>query len=823
MTYPTHHLIPDPTTGYALNPARGWVTVYLPSATTNLFRNPSFERDTANWTATSDGSTGTPFDRTTAAQFRGAYAGILTIRPSGGTFVQIVGATNATAGQVYALSAHFKRPGGANVDPDNVRAVVNGTNVPWQSVVYVADGWWRGELVYTATGSNPAGVRVTGSPSQVYYVDALQWELAGECSTYCDGDEAGLIPGETPPAYTWNGTPHASTSTRSAVTRAGGLRRNLDSYGLTVVGLIGLGTPPQDNQTIPYAGVDGSFYQGARRPERGFTIAAAFQARTPQELDRQRRDVRAALAFDRTGVDSPVTLELQAFSGETAIGEAVTCVCSYAGGLEANQGSLYAEKASVQLVEHVPGLTSLASRGGAFGATAGRSDFIAVRDETDGSWSYPATISSAVSRNAFVFGPDERLYIGGAFTGVGNRVAAYNFQTGAWETLSTGLGAQVNALVFDRQGRLYAGGASGLITGSTVARWDGVSWTAIGTLTDTVQALAYDPVNDRIYAGGSNGANATLQRSNGGAAWNVITNATAGEVRDLAYDQGVGILYIAGNFSAALGGVVNAVHVARYTFASGLAALSTGANGAAQSVTIDRRGRAWFSGAFTTLGGVAVGFIGRWTGQVFEAIPGVAVEGGASTTVVYADPQVDGVWADSISINGNGVGYSQLVTESGPLTPGILMAGGIVRAVARSPRRTAIGLTGSNFIPPATATLPTIPGTLPTPLQLVLTQASNESYYTIVGVGGSPATLLDVGITTLAAGDYGTIGYQQGGLLLFSQYRGDLRGAVRLGSNHSATLIAPLGGRSIGLVRGSSSTAVYFCRPRYGALGDAVR
>ena len=824
---PTHRLIPDPTTGYALNPERGWASVYLPQATTNLFRNPSFERDTNNWTATSDGSTTTPYDRTTDAQFRGAYTGRLTIR-TGGTFVQIVGPTNAAAGQVYALQAHFKRPGGANVDPDTVRAVVNGTNVPWQTLTYVADGWWRGELVYTATGSNPAGVRVLGSPGQVFYVDALQWEQRGEPTTYCDGDELGLIPGETPPAFAWNGAPHASTSTRSAATRAGGLRRNLDGYGLTVVGLVGLGMPPQQNQTIPYAGIDGSFYQGARRPERGFTIAGAFQATTPQELDRFRRDLRAALAFDATGQPSPVVLELQAWRGATAIGEAVTCVCSYVGGLEASQGSLYAEKASIQLVEHVPGLTGLASRGGTIAEGAAPSmTYLAIRDERTQAWSYPTGLNAQPQPNAVIFGPDERLYVGGAFTAPGNRVAAYNFQTAAWETLSTGLGAQVNALAFDRQGRLYAGGAAGLIVGSTVARWDGSTWTAVGANADTVVALAYDPASDRVYAAGSNGGNATLRRSTGGA-WTNITSATAGDVRDLAFDPGTETLYLAGSFTA-LGGVAGATNVARYTFAGGLAALGAGADAAAQSVTVDAYGRAWFSGNFTTFAGVAVQRIARWAGQAAEAVPGVVVSSGAPTAIVQANPATGEVWAGGVELSaGSGVGWLQRVTAAGPLWPGLAInetSPVETVAVAFSPSRTAVARdsTGtSNILEPQPATASN-PGSLPAPAVVVQRVTNLINAHVIYGPTGAQ---VDLAILVVDAGDTLVVDSRPGVLAVRSDYQGDLRRTLRLGSQLAGLLLPPgastLRAQNANVV-GANYEGAFFYQPRYGALGDAVR
>lgn len=827
MTLPRHRLIPDPTTGYALNPERGWVSVYLPAGTTNLFLNPSFERGTATWTASSDGSGGTPFARVADAQFRGAWSGALTVRPTGGTFVQIVGGTNATAGQAYALQCHVKRPGATDVDPDQVRAVVNGQAVPFQTLVYVADGWWRGEYVYTATGSNPAGVRILGAPGQITYVDALQWEQASECSTYVDGDELGLIPGEQPPAYSWNGAPHASTATRSATTRAGGLRRNLDRYGLTVLGLIGLGQPPQQNQTIAYAGQDGSFYQGARRPERGLTIAGAFQGRTPQELDRMRRDVRAALTFDAAGPDSPVVLELQAHVGTRAIGEAVTCVCSYVAGMESSQASLYAEKVSVQLVEHIPGLTSLASRGGALSENAQPSmTYLAILDARRLEWAFPTGLNAQPQPNAVIFGPDERLYVGGAFTAPGNRVAAYSFVTGAWETLSTGLGAQVNALAFDRQGRLWAGGAPGLITGSTVAIWNGATWAAAGALTATVTSLAYDAASDRMFAGGQSGANAALYRSPATSpSWTTITAAAGTIVNDLAFDPGLGTLYIAGDFSN-LGGVSGATHVARYTFVGGIAAMGGGADAAAYSVTVDARGRAWFSGDFVTFAGVSVSRIARWTGQAGEAIPGVVVA--PPDAIVQANPLTGEVWAGGVELTAaSGVGFLQRLSDAGPLWPGLAINEGATLetvAVAFSPARIAVArdATGSSNIRIPDTGIVTNPGTLPAPVVVVQRVTSLTNLYSVQGPTGAQ---VDLAILVLDANDTLTVDSRPERLAVATEYQGDIRARVRLGSQLSGLVLPPgvSSIRAMGAITAAAYEGSICFRPRYGALGDAAR
>ncbi|MEB3214320.1 MAG: hypothetical protein VKL39_23425, partial [Leptolyngbyaceae bacterium] len=76
---------------------------------------------------------------------------------------------------------------------------------------------------------------------------------------------------------------------------------------------------------------------------------------------------------------------------------------------------------------------------------------------------------------------------------------------------TTGIfGGTVSALAFDNDGNLYAGGSftvAGGITVNRIAKWDGSSWSALGSgvnigVNNSVNALAFDN-NGNLYAGGS--------------------------------------------------------------------------------------------------------------------------------------------------------------------------------------------------------------------------------------------------------------------------------------------------------------------------------
>jgi len=107
--------------------------------------------------------------------------------------------------------------------------------------------------------------------------------------------------------------------------------------------------------------------------------------------------------------------------------------------------------------------------------------------------------------NAAVVDGSGNLYIGGYFTFVGDVIANYiaKWDGSSWSALGSGIGGYVHALAVSGND-LYAGGqftAAGGSTANHIAKWDGSSWTALGSgITYTVFALAVSGSN--VYAGG---------------------------------------------------------------------------------------------------------------------------------------------------------------------------------------------------------------------------------------------------------------------------------------------------------------------------------
>jgi hypothetical protein len=153
---------------------------------------------------------------------------------------------------------------------------------------------------------------------------------------------------------------------------------------------------------------------------------------------------------------------------------------------------------------------------------------------------------------------NDRLVAGGLFSEIGgvaaDNIAAWNGSR--WEPLGSGLPATAGAAVYSlavHEGALVAGGRFGSIS-STVAQWDGATWTSKGTLSGIVLSLA--SANGVLFAGGSFLRAAAPQSLDGivrwdGSGWSELGSGTNQAVRALAPLNGS--LYMGGDFTQAGG------------------------------------------------------------------------------------------------------------------------------------------------------------------------------------------------------------------------------------------------------------------------------
>ncbi len=223
------------------------------------------------------------------------------------------------------------------------------------------------------------------------------------------------------------------------------------------------------------------------------------------------------------------------------------------------------------------------------------------------------------------------------------RIARWDGTT--WLPLDTELNGSVGALVNFDDGSgagpaLYAAGgfdvAGGIDTGH-IARWDGTSWSAIGPgFNHRVYALTvFDDgsgAGPALYAGGvfstvGGGAANHIARWDG-TSWSALGSGTSGTatpqvVALTAFDDGGGSdLYAAGGFTNAGGVTVN--RIARWNGA-GWSALGTGLNEICLALTVFDDGAGggpalYAGGFFSTAGGVTVNRIARWNGTSWSAL-----------------------------------------------------------------------------------------------------------------------------------------------------------------------------------------------------------
>ena len=176
---------------------------------------------------------------------------------------------------------------------------------------------------------------------------------------------------------------------------------------------------------------------------------------------------------------------------------------------------------------------------------------------------------------ALVFDGSGNLYVGGSFTVivnvVANGIARWNGST--WSALGSGMDNWVEALALDSAGNLYAGGwftTAGGVSANYIAKWNGSAWSALGSgMNNHVEALALEGAGN-LYAGGqfntAGGMNARYIAKWNGSAWSALGSGMNRGVSALAV-HGAG-LYAGGSFTTA-GGKVSA-YVARANLAGGV-------------------------------------------------------------------------------------------------------------------------------------------------------------------------------------------------------------------------------------------------------------
>jgi len=267
---------------------------------------------------------------------------------------------------------------------------------------------------------------------------------------------------------------------------------------------------------------------------------------------------------------------------------------------------------------------------------------------------------------SFDDGSGPAIYAGGAFTASGATgvTGIARWDGVAWQPVGAALGGPGTPTVYalavydDGTGpALHAAGnfttADG-VTVNRIARWDGDSWSALGSgLGSLVFTLCVfdDGDGPALYAGGwfttAGGVSASRVAKWDGAAWSnlgsgvtggaVIVSVDALEV----FDDGSGpALYVGGNFGNAGGSPAS--RIARWNGAS-WSSLGSGVTGGDGSFTWvrslhvfdDGTGAALYAGGdFSIAGGQSAGNIARWSGSLWSGLGAGVALGNNNTTVL---------------------------------------------------------------------------------------------------------------------------------------------------------------------------------------------
>lgn len=620
-----------------LNPnGPGFFSVVIPIARTNLIINPSIETATTGYTAV-----GGSIAQSSTYSYHGAYS--LAVTPTSAlTDGVFYGTISLTSGQAYAYSCKFKGAAGRKY----TISIATTGGVDLASCTFTATGRWQwvwGYWVETSSTTRRFYVRKSNHDSTaVFYVDGLQVEAinAGELvSTYIDGDQAGLLPNQFPYPYRWNGTPHASTSTRDVTTRAGGYVLNLDRFRFRLLGIVGLGITAVANIATASGTADGSTFQATIANSRQVAIHGRFEADTPEHLDQLRSDLYSMVGPDSATPRQPLTLIYQRFSGDRVVGDFGRVVASYQSGLEQTASALPVEEATITFTQYLPAIYTNES-GAALTVQSSVANANGILQRSlSGTWSAMGSgVSGGTGVYAIARGLDGSVYVGGAYTamgGVANTSRIARWDGSAWNAMGTGAANQnVSDLAVAPDGSIYAVGTftamGGVANTKMIARWNGSAWVAVGTGGDagTTQLLAVAVApNGDVYVAGTftsiGGVAAAGIAKWNGSAWSALsTGLTGGSATgvEIVFDAG-GNLYVGGAFTTA-GGVAVA-NIAKWD-GSAFTALGDGLGVAGtlgvRSMAFDTSGRLYAGGAFTVSGSNTINRIGVWNGAGWQPL-----------------------------------------------------------------------------------------------------------------------------------------------------------------------------------------------------------
>ena len=223
------------------------------------------------------------------------------------------------------------------------------------------------------------------------------------------------------------------------------------------------------------------------------------------------------------------------------------------------------------------------------------------------------------------------LYVGGIFSLAGsvtvNNIAKWDGSS--WTVLGSGTDGIVNALAVDGTD-LYVGGnftTAGGDSASNIAKWNGSNWSALGNGISggNVRALAVSGGN--VYVGGvyttAGGDSANNIAKWDGSNWSTLgsgaTNGVDGPIYGIAIKNNE--VYLGGSFTTAGGNSANNI-VLWNSSTNTWSQLGSGVSLGGINAVVLNQNNVYVAGLFTTAGGVSAKKVAKWDGSNWSALGG---------------------------------------------------------------------------------------------------------------------------------------------------------------------------------------------------------
>ena len=609
--------------------------IVKPDGTINKVLNPSAET-TGNFSAIA----GTTVTRVTTDSFVGLQSyRVQSNNNNEGMTLTLEALANATHFVTLRVAGSLPPAWDWSLDNVNYRAPV---------LIESIDGDWDlyglSFPAAQANGSTTLYIRQNGAGVGDFFIDGVQVEAKTYWTTYCDGTQEGC---------SWAGTAHASVSERSSQSRAGGRVLNLQSgFGFFVEEVVGVGAAPETINTRSYAILPGGELSGSKTESRNFTLIGRFIADSEEDLHAKRQELIEELGINTYPESQAIRIR---FSG-ARVQKQISV--HYTGGLEAQLKVSYGpwqvesddawrklthwtERLTIQFLSPDPmwyeiGESSAVLNTGTsatFRYTAGRVWSLGRWDDL-GLTANPTTFGTIF---ALAWGPDNRLYVGGTFTGMNgvagrDYIAVYDPSTDTWANVggASDLNAQVLTLTFDAAGNLLVGGAftnvDGIGDADYIALWDGAAWNAIGqpdqvpAFITRVDTIHVDVDTGDYYIGGVFDDWAGIANADNIVRWDIsattyvaISTGADDEVTVITQRNNGGDIYVGGGYNNIGGVAADGLAIwdgSNFTKLGDLA----GGNAIAFDMLFTVDGTLFMTGDFTSIDGTSINFVGRWNG-----------------------------------------------------------------------------------------------------------------------------------------------------------------------------------------------------------------